>query len=784
MKRITPLADHHNLGVWTVLGLTGRGSEEWSRLQGFQYAQLVRVCRARLLAQALAASVTLLLFAPIVGHGALAGWLGALCGSLSFSVRSDWQLADTDRRRMTEEEFRRQTLGTVINALAWCVPLVLFLPQAPIHLRFELWTVLAMLMTVSAVIVPTVPLATLVFSSIVGAGAIATFWMLGQPGMAGVAALFVLCIAMGTIEASRHFLAARLASAGMAERNEVVSLLLREFDQEDADWLWEIDAQRRVRGASPRFAEALGRPLAEVEGENLMQLLVGSRVSGTRAAADPGLQALAQRLQARESFSNLLVRITVLGERRYWSLSGAPRQDDQGRHAGFRGVASDITEQQESSEKIAYLARYDTLTGLPNRMMITDAVHTALEEARAEGQAPAAFLMLDLDRFKAVNDTLGHPVGDQLLEQVAERLQSLMPPQALCGRLGGDEFCVVLRQVEDPQAIASLAQAIIAHLSEPYFIERQEVLIGASVGSAMGPRDGDSVEELMRHADFALYRAKRCGRGQHSAFDEALAAQADQRAATQKALCKAVEQEQFELFYQPVVDSHSERLVCLEALLRWNHPEQGLLTPDHFLELADESRLIVPIGAWVLAQACRQVAQWPGKLRVAVNISDRQILDPAFIDHVVAALATSGLAPQRLEIEVTEAVFAREPATARATLERLLALGCAVTLDDFGHGQASLSFLCELRFSAIKLDRALIKGAAMGNAESIAMIRAVVALADSLEITTIAKGVETQAELEAASLLGCRRMQGRAYGEAMSQIALAQLFGAKQKAQA
>lgn len=764
-----------------MLGLTGRGTEEWARLRGYQYAQLALVSRARLLAQALAALVVVTRFAPFVGYGVMAGWLGALCGSLSYSALGERPLGQPDRRRLTREEFRRQALGTAVNAMVWALAVLSFAGRVPVHLRFELWTMLTMLMTVSAVIVPTVPLATLVFSLIVGGACLVEFLLLGQPGMAGVVALFVGCIVLGCLEASRHFLLSRLAVAGMAEKSEVVSLLLGEFDEAEADWLWQTDSRRRVRGASARFAEALGLTLVQVEGENLLALLSGRQGEGR--ADDAGLLALAQHLKAGENFAKLLVRVQVGGQLRYWSLSGAPRYDEAGAFLGFRGVASDVTEQQVSKEKIAWLARYDTLTGLANRMMVTDALDEALVRARLTGQ-PCALLMIDLDRFKAVNDTLGHPVGDRLLAQVGERLKVLATANMVCGRLGGDEFCVVVRHVEDRAMIPHLAQAIISDLTQPYRVDSHEIVIGASVGSAFGPEDGASIEDLMRNADFALYRAKRGGRGMHSAYDEALQAEAEARARMERALQQALDKGEFALDYQPVVDAHSERVVCLEALLRWHSPELGLLGPDQFLTLADETCLSLPVGAWVLREACGQAMGWPGKVRVSVNVSERQALDPAFVDHVVTALAVSGLAPQRLEIEVTEAIFLRDPDAARAMLERLTGLGCGVTLDDFGVGHASIRFLCEARFGAIKLDRALMKGAAAGNAESIAMIRAVVALADSLEMIAIAKGVETASELETAYALGCRRLQGRAYGEPMAQEAVAALFagGAAQTA--
>ena len=405
MTQMTSSPAIGELSIWAILGLSGHGTEEWARLRGLQYSQLALVARARIWTQALAAVVSVLLFAPYINHALIGGWLGALCASLTYSIRNEGQLSDADRRRMSSVEFRRQAWGTIINGMVWASPLIFFVPHAPMHLRYEYWTVLAMLMTISAVIVPTVPLSTLLFSTIVGCSSVVGFFTLLQPGMAGVAALFVASIALGTIEASRHFLASRLAADGMAERNEVVSLLLREFDEDDADWLWQIDAQRRVRAVSDRFAEALGMDRAQIEGQGFLALLsgpTGDARSGEARGSDrgtmPGLKELEEKFKARESFSNLLVRVMVQGARRYWSLSAAPRFDDAGAFLGFRGVASDVTEQQESSEKIAYLARYDTLTGLPNRMMVIDALENALVAAR-EGDGQCAFMMIDLDRF-------------------------------------------------------------------------------------------------------------------------------------------------------------------------------------------------------------------------------------------------------------------------------------------------------------------------------------------------------------------------------------------------
>ena len=772
---ISATSSHYpkDLTVLAVLGLSGRGTDEWARLRGFQYSQLSRVARSRLLTQAIAATVTLWLFAPVIGHALLAGWLGALCGSLTYTTRSDWSLGDADRRRMTRDEFMRQAMGTVINALVWSVPMLLFAPHAPKLIRFELWTILAMLMTVSAVIIPTVPLATLLFSAIVGGASLYALMVSGDPGMGGIAGLFVIIIALGTIEASRHFLMSRLAAAGMAERNEVVSLLLREFEEGESDWLWQIDTKRRVCGVSRRFALTLGLKPEEIEGQNLLQLISGSAWETGQLPAS--IHELSDKLKRRENFSNLLVRVTIKGEKRWWEVSGTPKFDEHGMFDGFRGVASDVTEQRESTDKIAYLARFDTLTGLPNRMMVTEAINDALRHSQ-QWRQKCAFLMIDLDRFKAVNDTLGHLVGDQLLARVSERLKHLMSENEVCGRLGGDEFAVVIRDASDPVRVSRVAQSIIDRLSEPYTVDHHTLYVGASVGSAVGPNDGNSVEELMRNADLALYRSKDGGGGLHFAYEPGLHAHAEERRKLEASLRTALEKEEFILHYQPVVDAESEAVVSFEALVRWNSKEHGMVSPVKFVPLAEDTRLIVPIGEWVMREACREAVNWPSVVKVAVNVSGEQLLDPAFLDMVVSALSVSGLKPQRLEIEVTESIFLRDASMARAALERLLALGCGVSLDDFGTGYSSLGYLRKLRFTTIKVDRSFVKGAAVGNAESLAIIRAVVAMADSLEMSTTAEGVETEEELATVRKLGCKKIQGYYYGRPMGAKDVEHLF--------
>ncbi|GGZ91375.1 GGDEF domain-containing protein [Novosphingobium arvoryzae] len=739
-----------NLPVMAVLGLNEPGDADWTRLRGLQYSSLSNVTKLRVLAHAVAAVGVARLFYDVVSIFILLGWGVALGASLFYSAKTDQSLADADRRRLSRDEVKKQTMLSAANALVWVVPIAGFAPFGDSDRMLELWAITAMLMTASAVLMPAVPLGNLIFAGVVG---------------------------LGSIESARSFLTARVAESAMAEKSEVVSLLLREFEEGEADWLWQIDTSRRCRSVSPRFAYALGLPPEEIDGKPFIQMIAGP--AWETGQFPSSLHDLAERLKRRENFSNLLVRVTINGQQRWWELSGTPKLDENGVFDGFRGVGSDVTEQRESSDKIAHMARYDTLTGLPNRMMVTEALGDALRYA-AQWRTRCAFLMIDLDRFKSVNDTLGHLVGDQLLARVSERLKSLITDNELCGRLGGDEFAIVVRDASDHTRVNRVAQAVIELLSRPYEVDHHTLYIGASVGSAIGPRDGNTVETLMRNADLALYRSKEEGGGQHFNYEPSLHAHAEERRKLEFSLRRALERNEFVLNYQPVVDAKDESIVSFEALLRWHSEEHGFVSPAKFIPLAEDTRLIVPIGEWVLREACREAANWPSNVKVAVNVSGEQLLEQNFIATVVGALSSSGLAAQRLEIEVTESIFVRDSSAARGVLEQIMALGCGIALDDFGTGYSSLAYIRNLRFSTIKVDRSFVQGAAADNPESLAIIRAVVAMAESLEMSTTAEGVETERELAIIRGLGCRKIQGYYFGRPMPATDARALFGRPQ----
>lgn len=417
----------------------------------------------------------------------------------------------------------------------------------------------------------------------------------------------------------------------------------------------------------------------------------------------------------------------------------------------------DITEQRRAQAQVAYLATHDALTGLPNRGALRDELQRLL--ARNKRGDDLAVLCLDLDRFKAVNDLLGHPAGDALLRQVAERLRQCARETDFVARLGGDEFAVLQCGTPQPSSSTTLARRIITALSTPFDLDGHRAHIGVSVGIAIAPFDGEEPERLLKNADLALYRAKSEGRGILRYFEPAMDAQIQARRSLESDLRRAVALEQFHVAYQPQVDTDSGRVVGFEALLRWQHPVRGNIAPVDFIPLAEETGLIVAIGRWVLAQACRDAASWPETISVAVNVSSVQFADGSLVREVINALGDSGLQPGRLELEITESVLMRDADQALLMLRELRQCGVRVAMDDFGTGYSSLSYLRSFPFGRIKIDRSFIHDIET-NAEAQAIVRAVCGLGCSLGMAITVEGVETLGQLAAARREGCSNVQG------------------------
>lgn len=537
--------------------------------------------------------------------------------------------------------------------------------------------------------------------------------------------------------------------------------ILRSFEETGQGWFWETDRRGLITYISPKAALVLGKTADEVCGLPLSELVdnVASRNDAERT--------LAFHLSARSAFHDVELRAATTAEERWWALTGRPVYDSYKNYCGFRGHGTDLTEKRRSEQQVSRLAHYCSLTGLANRVQMSQALEQILAAPSSRERA-CAVLMLDLDRFKQVNDTLGHPAGDALLKQVAQRLERAIDGAGRCGRLGGDEFKVIVPGQQDRASLGNLAREIIAALSQPYSIQGQSVVIGASVGIALAPEHGTTSEELIRNVDLALYAAKDAGRGVFRFYAEDLHAAAEERAELEQDLRGAIARGELELHYQPVVYAATEKIVGFEALMRWNHPKRGWLSPSKFVPIAEDAGLIDRLGQWVLRKACADLAHWPSSIRCAVNVSALQFANPELPTIVANALAHSGVAPSRLELEITESVFLNDNAGTEAMFKALKRVGVRLALDDFGTGYSSLGYLKKAPFDKIKIDRSFVQGATEQGSRNGAIIASITSLAEALHMDTTAEGVETLDELELVRLLGCSHVQGHIYFQPMN----------------
>jgi diguanylate cyclase (GGDEF)-like protein len=542
---------------------------------------------------------------------------------------------------------------------------------------------------------------------------------------------------------------------------DLATRLVRNFEAQGSGWFWETDRVGRLTYLSAKVAKELEDGGQQAVGRQLTDLFeVAGDVEGSE-------RTLHFHVVSRTSFSAFEVRSTAEAGARVWSISGRPQFDEFGQFRGFAGHGSDLTDERRSDAEIKRLALSDSLTGLANRARMRASLDQIISQLERVNR-PTALFMLDLDRFKSVNDTLGHQTGDALLKVVAQRLERCTGQEGLVGRVGGDEFQVILSDYRNRDQLNALAESIIAALSQPYFINGANISIGCSVGVAIAPEDGSDSETLIRNADLALYAAKAGGRSKHCFFRRELLTQARTRKQLEDDLRQALPLGQLHLVYQPVVSTATGQTVGYEALLRWNHPTRGLISPTEFIPIAEDTGLIDPIGEWVLRTACDAAAAWPRPARIAVNVSPIQFLRPALPALVANALANSGIEPGRLELEITESIFLNEDLSTGRMLQALKGTGARLVLDDFGTGYSSLAYLKKAPFDKIKIDQSFVKGAAL-DPRNVAIIKAVVAIADTLKLETTAEGVETQDEIELIRELGCSHIQGFVYSQPVPQ---------------
>ncbi|WP_436642806.1 putative bifunctional diguanylate cyclase/phosphodiesterase [Microbaculum sp. FT89] len=541
--------------------------------------------------------------------------------------------------------------------------------------------------------------------------------------------------------------ALRATNARLAEQNRLFETAIDNISQ----GICMFDDDRRLIVCNRRYAEMYGLPEALMRPGTPLETILDHRIAtGRYAGADP-TEFARNRLKMVEADT----RSQMLDELRDGSIYLIAHARMPG--GGSVAIHEDITERKRAEAKIAHMARHDALTGLPNRLFLRDKMEEGL--ARVRDGDGFAVLCLDLDNFKTVNDSLGHPAGDALLQAVTRRLQVCVRETDTVARLGGDEFAILQPGPSAPERAATLARRIIEVLSAAFTIEGQQVVVGTSIGIALAPQDGAEPDLLLKNADLALYRAKDDGRRTYRFFEPEMDVHQQSRRALEIDLRQALVTGEFELFYQPIVGLSSGQIVGLEALLRWCHPERGLLSPGEFVPMCEETGLIVPLGDWVLRTACCEVARMSDDISVAVNLSPVQFKAPGIVSSVMQALSQARLDPGRLEVEITESVLLLESEDTLAALHRLRDLGVRISMDDFGTGYSSLSYLRRFPFDRIKIDRSFIADLETKD-DCRAIIRAVASLGSDLGIDTTAEGVETESQLKTLRAEGLTEVQG------------------------
>jgi diguanylate cyclase (GGDEF)-like protein len=511
-----------------------------------------------------------------------------------------------------------------------------------------------------------------------------------------------------------------------------------------------VDDDQRLVTTNKRFGEIYGLPPNMILPGTPLRTSLEYRAANGHFGDDIGPDFVEQRLaSARAPGPWHVIRTTRDG--RTISVLHQPLPG-----GGSLSTHEDITERRHAEAQIAHMAHYDALTDLPNRFLFREHLLKALESV---DRGKLAVLCIDLDRFKAVNDTLGHSIGDALLRAAGDRLQASARPTDLVARLGGDEFAIVQAGTEQPSGATALATRLIAEIAKPFELDGHQAVIGASVGISIAPNDGSDPDTLLKNADLALYRAKSDGRDSCRFFEPDMDARMRARRTMEIDLRRALVLEEFEVYYQPLVTLKTEKISGFEALLRWHHPERGMVTPMEFIPVAEEIGLIGQIGAWVLKRACLEATKWPDDIHIAVNVSPAQFRRRAVVLDVIAALGASGLAAHRLEVEITEAVLLQDTESTVGVLDELHNLGVRISMDDFGTGYSSLAYLQKFPFDKIKIDRMFVKNLSE-RPQSIAIIRAVTAMSVSLGMKTTAEGVETEEELQTLTEEGCTEVQG------------------------
>ena len=701
-------------------------------------------------------------------------WGAALYCGLFIAVRGWLRVRQTVWRKTTSppKPVRNALFNAAFMGMIWGTLPIIVLPAGDSLLTAMTSVVLAGVLCATSLAMLILPQAALAFSFPLLVGSFIGFIWFTDPAerfpLLALLAVYALVLAFVCIRHARNLVDHLMSETKIREQKDIISLLLNEFEENSSDWLWEFDRNGCCQRVSDRFCAAASLPREQLVGLDFHDFL-----RSMSEESDPVLEELKLDIARRQTFSRVELRVSIGGIERFWRLTGKPTVDEFGAYAGYIGTASDVTAEKNSERRINFLAHNDALTGLLNRAKFTEHLKQSIARLERYG-SPFAVLYLDLDQFKAVNDSRGHLIGDKLLMQASKRIRAALREVDIAARLGGDEFAIILNNSSDAPETAALARRLVETISRPYEFDDEIVSIGVSIGIAIAPLNGTRPDQILRNADLALYRAKAEGRGTYRFFESQMDSEVRARRMLELELRQALKQDEFLLHYQPLVSAENNKPSGFEALVRWNHPVRGLVSPAEFIPIAEQTGLIKQIGDWTIREACQAAVRWPEDLTVAVNLSARHFQMSDIVAVVRNALEVSKLAPHRLELEVTESLLIEYP----DVVERLAvikALGVTIAMDDFGTGYSSLSHLLKFPFDKIKIDKSFVT-ASTDDAVARDVLRSIAALGKTLKIGITAEGVETQQQVDFLRDIACTDLQGFYFAKPLNELDLARYF--------
>ena len=652
--------------------------------------------------------------------------------------------------RNVAKELDAVTRGATLNGFLWAVAPLVVMSTVETQGQMVMGILMAGMLFAGAFLLSRVPDAAYAFTLPVGASLVIS--MQFQQDLAYQFASVLVIVYLGLLIfavrwSHRQFVEQHLSEAAVSEQSQLIGLLLRDFEESTSDWLWQTDKSGMLEDI-PLVIDGSAESASFMKrGEALVSVF----------EAGEARDALEHSFQKHQGFRDIVMRVVQNDGQDCWvSLTGKPIFEGAD-FCGFRGVATDITESKKIEDRLAHMAHFDALTGLPNRSTMQEHLDKLVRQPPSAG-AVRALVWMDLDNFKWVNDTLGHPAGDELLRQVAQRISELAESSDMVARLGGDEFALILERQKDC-GLEDFFDRLVNHMRTPYNIWGSTANCPASFGVRLFDAYTTDTREILKHADLALYDAKRSGKSQWRMFTTQLETDAKARIRTEQELERAIEQEELAVFFQPLVDAHTHRMIGAETLLRWRHPTRGLVFPDQFIELAEDNGMITRMGEWVIRAALAEAGRLPKDIKVAVNISPLQIHSATLVSTIVNALAAHNIEPGRFELEITESVLMSDTEFTLKRLHQLKDLGLRIALDDFGTGYSSLSYLRAFPFDKIKIDKSFVKDIE-SRPESRAITVATLNLAKSLGMRCTAEGVETLYQADFLRDHGCDELQG------------------------